>query len=168
MMRFALVGGVAALAALGSSARADVGTFYFAQQGQSYSAFMGADNPLVGQEIMVARIYLDVESFAGSDAADFATDISFPISPFPGKTNFLVYSGAELGWSGEGVFHYFLETTDLNGTFVPARYGAESFSDTFHGRVLDGSRIEFVTVPGPGPVAVMGMAGVAVWRRRGR
>lgn len=161
-MRLLLV--LAAAAAGCAVARADVATFYFAQVGQSYSAFLPGDDPLVGQEIVLARIYLDVESFPGSDAANFFTDISFPIEPLPGGESALALSGFDLGWSGEGVFSYFLETTQFNGTFVPRRYGAETPGFEFDGRVLDNSRIEFVTIPGPGGLAAVAV--LAAWRRR--
>lgn len=166
MSRAVLGVAVIAAAGLASSARADVATFYFAQQGMSYSAFLPGDSELIGQQAVLARIYLTVESFPGSEAADFFTDISFPIEPDPGATSALVLTGAEMGWSGEGTFDFFLETTDFNGTFISRRYGAETFSDTFRGRILDGSRIEFVTVPGPGGMMVAGLAGVAALRRR--
>jgi hypothetical protein len=53
-----------------------------------------SDSPLIGKEIVSARIYLDVESFEGSDAANFFTDISFPIVPDPG--NMRLFSSAAI------------------------------------------------------------------------
>src|SRR5262249_14330348 len=72
------------------SASAETATFNFAQVGSSYSAFLSGDDPLVGKKIVSARIYLDVESFPGSDAANFYTDNSFPIEPDAGNTNAIV------------------------------------------------------------------------------
>ncbi|MCC6677257.1 MAG: hypothetical protein IT436_08935 [Phycisphaerales bacterium] len=161
-MLMVAVGGLLAAPA----ARADVATFYFAQVGQSYSAFMPSDDPLVGQEVVLARIYLDVESFPGSDAANFFTDISFPIEPAPGGTSALALTGADLGWSGSGTFNYFIETTEFNGVFIPRRYGAETPGFEFDGLILDGSRIEFITVPGPSGLAAAGIAGLVAARRR--
>jgi len=113
----------AVLLAVAASASAETATFNFAQVGSSYSAVLFGDDPLVGKKITSARIYLDVESFPGSDAANFYTDNSFPIEPDPGNTNAIVLVGADLGWSGSGTFHYFEETTRFNGTFIAARYG---------------------------------------------
>ncbi len=162
----ARVAAVALIGAAACGASADTKTFLFAQQGQAYSAFLPGDDPVIGQEIAFARIYLDVESFPGSDAADFFTDISFPIDPFPGKTSALSLFGADLGWSGEGTFHYFIETTDFNGLFISRRFGAETFSDTFKGRILDGSRIEFTTtVPAPAGIVPIVMLGLGRRRR---
>ncbi len=130
---------------LGSSAGASAGTatFTFAQVGTSFSAALLEGDPLIGKEIISTRIYLDVESFQGSDAANFFTDISFPIEPFPGNTNAIVLFGSELGWSGDGTFHYFEETTRFNGVFAPFRYGGETPGENFDGVILDTSRIEF-------------------------
>jgi hypothetical protein len=116
-----------------ASAQAETATFKFAALGSSFSAALPADSPLIGKEIVSARIYLDVESFPGSDAANFFTDISFPIEPFPGNTNALVLVGADLGWSGSGTFHYFEETTRFNGVFAPYRYGGETPGEDFDG-----------------------------------
>jgi len=133
----------AVLLAVAASASAETATFNFAQVGSSYSAVLFGDDPLVGKKITSARIYLDVESFPGSDAANFYTDNSFPIEPDPGNTNAIVLVGADLGWSGSGTFHYFEETTRFNGTFIAARYGGETTGENFDGTVLDTSRIEF-------------------------
>lgn len=152
----------ASTVALGQTA-----TFYFAPVGNSYSAFLPGDDPIVGQTIIAARIYLDVESFGDSDAATFFTDISFPIEPLPGNESALVLTGEELGWSGGGVFQYFEETDRFNGTFVSRRYGAETPGLDFDGTILAGSRIEFDYVPEPGTCGLL-VAGlcVAVLRRR--
>jgi hypothetical protein len=135
------------LITLSTSAKANTVTFHFAPVGSSFSAFLASDRPLVGKQIVSARIYLDVESFLGSDAANFFTDISFPISPFPGNENVLSLFGSDLGWSGSGTFHFFEETTLFNGVFVPARYAGETPGEFFDGILLSGSRIDFLLVP---------------------
>lgn len=131
-------------------AKAETATFTFAPVGSSFSAALLGDDPLVGKEVVSARIYLDVESFPGSDAANFFTDISFPIEPFPGNTNAVVLVGADLGWSGEGTFHYFEETTRFNGVFAAFRYGGETPGENFDGAILGTSRIEFDYIPAGG------------------
>jgi hypothetical protein len=122
-------------------------TFHFAPLGSSFLAFLPPDSPLVGRQIISARIFLDVESNPGSDAANFFTDISFPIAPFPGNENALALSGSDLGWSGSGTFHFSEETTLFNGIFVSARYGGETPGEGFSGTLLETSRIEFTFVP---------------------
>jgi hypothetical protein len=122
-------------------------TFHFAPLGSSFLAFLPPDSPLVGHQIISARIFLDVQSDPGSDAANFFTDISFPIAPFPGSENALALSGSDLGWSGAGTFHFFEETTRFNGIFVVARYGGETPGENFEGALLETSRIEFNYVP---------------------
>jgi hypothetical protein len=122
-------------------------TFHFAPLGSSFLAFFPPDSPLVGRQIISARIFLDVQSDPGSDAANFFTDITFPINPFPGNENALALSGNDLGWSGAGTFHFFEETTRFNGIFVVARYGGETPGEGFDGALLETSRIEFNYVP---------------------
>jgi hypothetical protein len=134
---------VAGFLGIAGSVTAETATFTFAPVGSSFSAFLPSDSPLIGKKIVSARIYLDVESFEGSDAANFFTDISFPIAPDPGNTNALVLVGSDLGWSGSGTFHYFEETSGFNGVFVSARYGGETPGENFDGVLLDTSRIEF-------------------------
>jgi len=159
---------VAVAAAACAPALADTVEFQFAQVGNSFQAFLGSDDPLVGKEIVSARIYLTVESFQGSDAANFWTDITLPIEPFDGNTNFIGLAGSDLGWSGSGVFDYFLETTSLNGHFIATRYGGETPGFDFDGVILDGSRIEIDYVPAPGGLAALALAGFAGGRRRRR
>jgi hypothetical protein len=155
-----------ASSAAAAPALADTVEFHFAQVGNSFSAFMSGDDPLVGKEIVSARIYLTVESFPGSDAANFWTDITLPIEPFDGNTNFLYLSGADLGWSGEGTFVYEVETTMLNGHFVAARWGGETPGFDFDGVIVDGSRIEIDYVPAPASAAALGLGGLLAARRR--
>jgi hypothetical protein len=143
-----------------TTARADTVTFNFAQVGSSFSAFLPGDSPLIGLEIVSARIYLDVQSFEGSDAANFFTDLSLPILPFKGNESAIVIFGDDLGWSGSGVFHFFEETTMFNGTFVPGRYGGETPGKDFDGTILKGSRVEIDFVPEPGAVSLILVGGV--------
>ena len=146
--------------------------FHFAPVGSSFLAFLPPDSPLIGKEIIAARIFLDVQSDPGSDAANFFTDIALPISPFPGNENFLALTGSDLGWSGSGTFHFFEETKRFNGVFVVARYGGETPGEGFDGALLETSRIEFdylaASVPDTGTTAFLFAIGAAplIWRRR--
>jgi hypothetical protein len=153
-----------------SGLNAGTATFSFAPAGNSYLAFLPSDDPLVGLEVVSARIFLDVEAFSGSDAANFFTDITFPIEPFPGNENGLVLTGDDLGWSGSGVFHFFEETDRFNGRFIPVRYGAETPGENFDGVILAGSRIEFIYVPEPATWALLavGLIGAVVLGRSRR
>jgi hypothetical protein len=165
-----LFGASSAVAFLCASADAfaATATFNFAQVGSSFSAFLPPDDPLIGKEITAARIYLDVESFPGSDAANFFTDISFPIEPFAGNTNAIVLFGSDLGWSGSGTFHYFEETTRFNGVFVTARYGGETPGENFDGLILDTSRIEFDYIDSGSELALESAASEKKHRGAGR
>jgi hypothetical protein len=139
-------------------------TFNFAQVGTAYSAFLPPDSPLIGREVISARIYLKVESSPGSDAANFFTDLSFPISPFPGNENVLALLGSDLGWSGSGIFDFFQETTFFDGVFVSARFAGETPGENFDGTILEDSRVEFdfASVPDTGGISMAACAGVAL------
>jgi hypothetical protein len=166
--KFCWAGCLACVLGFSSVATADTVVFNFANVGTSFSAFLPSDSPLIGQQIISARIYLDVESFEGSDAANFFTDLSFPIVPFKGNENAIVIAGSDLGWSGSGVFHFFEETTMFNGTFVPGRYGGETPGKDFDGEILKGSRVEFDFVPEPGSVSLLLLGGAALIGLRAR
>ena len=127
-------------------------TFDFAQVGQAYSAAIFEDDPIVGKEVVSARIILEVLAFPGSDAVDFTTDLLLPIDPFEGCTNVLLLNGADMGWSGEGVFSYTEETDRFNGVFVARKYGAETYG--IQGRILQSSRVELRYIGGGGCTGV--------------
>ena len=159
-----LSGCVAGFVTFCAPAKADTVTFNFAPVGTSFSAFLPPDSPLIGREIISARIYLNVESSPGSDSANFFTDLSFPISPFPGNENVLALIGSDLGWSGSGKFDFFQETTLFNGIFVSARFAGETPGENFDGAILEGSRVEFhfASVPDNGGTAMAACAGIAL------
>ncbi len=164
MIRLSVLG--AALLSTALAAAQQTATFNFAAVNQSYSAFLAPDDPLVGKEVVAARIYLSVETFPNIDAANFYTDISFPIQPLPGNTNALVLTGVDAGWSGSGIFSYFRSTTEFNGTFVAARYGAASPQDLFEGHIVPGSRIEIDYIPEPGSAALLSASLLTLLLRR--
>jgi hypothetical protein len=155
---------IAGFAILSAPAKAGTVTFNFAPVGTSYSAFLAPGSPLIGKEVISARIYLNVQSFPGSDAANFFTDLSFPISPFPGNENVLALVGSDLGWSGAGTFDFFEETKLFNGIFVSARFAGETPGEGFDGTLLEGSRVEFdfASVPDNGGISMAACAGVAL------
>ncbi len=154
--------GVVGGATCGSAA--DVQTFIFAEVGTTYTGFFFPDNPFVGQEVMLTRIFLEVDVAPGADAADFDTDIAFPLRPFEGNRNALGITGADLGWSGSGRFTYMLETTEFNGMFISTLYGAAT--GPLDAVISKDSRIEMITVPSPAGAALFGIGALACARRR--
>lgn len=133
---------------LSRAAGAEERLFHFAPVGQSYSAAIFQNDPIVGQEVTSARIILEIEAFDGSDAADFFTDLLIPVEPHEGNTNVIVLRGSDLGWSGSGKFRYELETDEFNGIVVARRYGGETPAENFRGRVIEGSGVEITTGSG--------------------
>ncbi len=142
--------------------------FNFANVGQSYSAAIFANDPIVGQQVIGARIYLDISSPPGSDAAFFKTDLALPLIPDPGKTNVVVLSGTSLGWSGEGTFSYFEETDNIQGVFISTGFGGSSSGEGgFFGQILPGSRVEVdYVIPAPGAASLLAGASLIALRRR--
>jgi hypothetical protein len=140
-MRTALF--VAALAALvGISARADdVLQLSFANVGQSYSAFIGSDNPAVGRRVVSTRILLRLRVTAGS-AANFQTDLLLPISTDPGGTAVVFETGTERGWSGTGEFVIDEVVSVHNGVVIARRFGAATPGEGYEGEILEGSMVE--------------------------
>jgi hypothetical protein len=161
-VRSALIAAVTGL--VPSLAVADVQTFIFAEVGTTYTGFFFPSNPFVGQEVVLTRIFLEVDVAPGADAAFFDTDISFPLTPHAGGRNALSLRGEDLGWFGSGHFTYMLETTDFNGVFISTIYGASTAP--IDAVISKSSRIEMVTVPAPASVALLGVAGLMATRRR--
>ena len=147
-----------------AAATADIQSFIFADVGTTYTGFLFPGNPIVGQEVVLTRIFLEVDVAPGADAADFDTDLSFPITPLPGNRNALSINGAELGWSGSGRFTYVHETTEYNGVFISTIYGAATAP--MDAVILKESRVEMMTIPSPAGVAVLGVGAMLLRRRR--
>ena len=161
---FLLSGCVASFVLFSAPAKAGTVSFNFAPVGTSFSAFLSPNSLLIGKEVISARVYLNIESFPGSDAANFFTDLSFPISPFPGNENVLAVVGSDVGWSGAGKFDFFEETKLFNGIFVSARFAGETPGENFDGTLLEGSRVEFdfASVPDNGGISIAACAGAAL------
>lgn len=159
----------AAFAAVAPAVHADeVQTieWIFADPGTTFTGFIFPGDPRIGARVVSTRIFFDVLVYDGFDAADLDVDWTFPISPDPGNTPILGISGAAQGWSGAGTFHYFEETERFNGAIIQTLYGAATMG--VDGELLKGARIEMDIVPVPGPAAAtaLGLAGIAVARRR--
>lgn len=118
----------------------------FARVGQSYSAFIGGDNPAVGRRVISTRVVLRLSVTAG-DAANFMTDLLIPIQPDEGATSVLVESGQDRGWSGTGTFEIDETTDRYNGVVIARRFGAETPGEGYTGQILEGSVIELQLEP---------------------
>jgi hypothetical protein len=167
-IRTSALSGVCAIVLAAGSANAEFVTFDFASVGQSRSYFWSDSHEHVGKQIINARIKLSIDSYAGSDAANFFTDHSFPILPDEGGTSAIVIYGTDFGWSGSGKFEIEFETTAFNGVFVPARFGSETPGFDFDGEILEGSVIEFEVVPAPASLGMAALGMMAAARRRRR
>jgi hypothetical protein len=122
----------------------DVHQFNFANVGSSYTAAIFSGSTLAGRRVTSTRIELNVFVDAGSDAAEFSTDILLPIDvDDEGGSSVVAYTGSALNWTGVGAFTFTETTNRYNGVIIPARYGAETFG--VQGNLLEGSGI-FVTL----------------------
>ncbi len=136
-----------ALLALTSSALAgETHRFPLANVGISYSAFLPSSSPIVGREVISARVEIHLNVEQGSDAAEFHTDIVLPIEDAPGQLRLFFFDGSDENWSGAGTFHFTTTTTAFNGTIIPTRYGAESFG--IEGQFSSPAFIEVTLAPG--------------------
>jgi hypothetical protein len=118
----------------------------FARVGQSYSAFIGSDNPAVGRRVVATRVFLRLSVTAG-DAANFTTDLLIPIQPDEGATSILFESGQARGWSGTGTFEIDETTDRYNGVVIARRFGAATPGEGYSGQILEGSVIELQLEP---------------------
>jgi hypothetical protein len=145
-MRTTLVG-LITLGFAASHARADdVLQLSFANVGQSYSAFIGSDNPAVGRRVISTRILLRLRVTSG-DAANFETDLLLPVAANPGGTAVVFESGADRGWSGTGEFVIDEVVTIHNGVVIARRFGAATPAEGYAGEILDGSMVELRLEP---------------------
>jgi hypothetical protein len=146
-MRTTLICAASVVGVLASSVRADdVLQLSFANVGQSYSAFIGSDNPAVGRRVISTRILLRLSVTAGN-AANFETDLLLPVAADPGGTAVVFESGADRGWSGTGEFVIDEVVTTHNGVVIARRFGAETPGAGYAGQILDGSMVELRLEP---------------------
>lgn len=136
-----------------------------------YGGFGGFDN--VGKQIVETRIIVDFEPTDGFDVADFYSGFAVPVLlDNPDNSEYMQLWGQELGWSGtSGHFTLNITTTDYNGIVREGRFGwefysANEFDPTLSGIFHGNSRIEFDIIPTPGPLAILGLGGLALGRRR--
>lgn len=160
-----------AAGALGSAAAAacaeDTTRFIFADVGTTHTGFVFPGDPRIGREVILTRIHLVLEVFPGADAADFDTDVTFPIDPAQGSTPVLALTGEGLNWSGAGTFIHDDQTTMFNGTFIQTLFGAAT--SPMDAVIHKESYIEmvFAPIPAPGTAAgLMALAGGLALRRR--
>lgn len=149
-----------------SSTHAETTTLSFTDPGTTYTGFIFPGDPRIGGHVYNARVYLDVEIFDGSDAAEFDTDLTLPLIPDEGATPIVTFNGADLGWSGTGVFHHYLETNAYNGTFIQTLFGAASAP--LDGVLLKSARLELDYTPVPEPLGLSAVAALGMMVRRRR
>lgn len=148
------------------TAHADTATFFFTDPGTTYTGFIFPGDPRIGGHVYQARIYLDLEVFEGADASQFDTDLTLPIIPDDGASPLITFNGADLGWSGSGEFHHYVETKAHNGIFIDTLFGAASAP--LDAVLLKSARIEldYTPIPEPTSLATLGIASLAFRRRR--
>lgn len=136
----------ASLALASTTIAQDTHRFNLAPIGLAYTAVLFDGTPIVGRDVVSARIEIHVNINPGHDAADFWTDIGLPIRTPSGEFHYFTFGGNDAQWSGEGEFHYSATTTALNGTISPTYFGAETFG--VQGFYTQSSFIEVTFAPG--------------------
>ena len=137
---------LALTACAGTAIAADVLQLSFANVGQSYSAFIGSDNPAVGRRVVSARVVLRLQVTAGN-AANFTTDLLLPVAADPGASAVVFESGLSRGWSGTGLFVIDEVVASHNGVVIARRFGAETPGEGYSGTILEGSMVELRLEP---------------------
>lgn len=101
----------------------------------------GADLAPVSGQILSTTLVINYTTSGDLDAADFYFSFLVPVEGAP--ESFIGLNGVDLGWSGQGTFHYLFEDSELyNGTIRPGRFGAEysgggSFTDSYLEFIVD-------------------------------
>ena len=144
MTRLALA---AALALAAGSAHAELVTVRYdfpdhATMSLLWGYFGGDRGPTTG-EILSTTLVIDYTTSGAQDAADFYFTFDVPAL---GEQTWIGLTGTDLGWSGQGSFHYEFTSEDFNGTIREGRFGAELSG----GGALD-AYIEFLVDADPLP-----------------
>lgn len=141
--------------------------FAFPRANMSTFGAIFEGDPWIGSEIIEASINFRVEVTSGS-AADLSVIVDLPITPDAGNVSFVLINGADLGWSGTGIFEYTQVTDMLNGVGRVGSYGAEFPTPDFSARLLEGSGItlSYIPVPAPASLGLFALPALATRRRR--
>jgi hypothetical protein len=98
----------------------------------------------VGGQITASRLYLKFETSGDFDAALFHSQF---VVPTLGDNSVWEFTGADLGWSGQGQFSAMIDTDDFNGEVRSGKYSwildAGMDGPGISGQFLDNSRYEF-------------------------
>lgn len=97
--------------------------------------YFGDENGPITGRIIGTTLVIHYTTSGTQDAADFYYTFDVPV--LDAAESHIGLSGADLGWSGQGTFHYVLENSDLyNGTIRPGRFATEmagggAFTDSY-------------------------------------
>lgn len=137
MLRASLATAIALLVATPASAEILVRRMDFpatASYEFMFGSFGDENGPITGR-IIGTTLVIHYTTTGSQDAADFHYTFDVPV--LDAAESHIGLNGADLGWSGQGTFHYVLENSDLyNGTIRQGRFATEmvgggAFTDSY-------------------------------------
>jgi hypothetical protein len=148
-----------ALAFAAGTAHAEIVTVRYDFPDEAHYAFdyfqFGAELAPVSGEILSTTLFINYTTSGDLDAADFYYSFLVPVEG--AQESFIGLTGTDLGWSGQGTFHYSFEDSELyNGTIRPGRFGAEyagggSFTDSYLEFIVDADLPDPISADGFDP-----------------
>jgi hypothetical protein len=99
-----------------------------------FGCFCDDDGPITGQIISTTMV-INYTTTGAQDAAEFYYTFDVPV--INSQESHIGLTGADLGWSGQGEFHYSFENSDLyngdirEGRFATEMAGGGAFTDSY-------------------------------------
>ncbi len=111
----------------GGTAQAEIVAIRYdmpARAGISYSyGYFGGERGPTTSHILSTTLVINYTTSGDQDAANLY--LTFDVPTYDGAQTHIGLTGTDLGWSGQGTFHYSFTSDDYNGEIRPGRFGAE-------------------------------------------
>lgn len=110
----------------------------------TYGYFGGERGPTTGH-ILSTTLVMNYTTTGEQDAANLY--LTFDVPTYDGIETHIGLTGADLGWSGQGTFHYGFTSEDFNGEIREGRFGSQfdgggTFTDSYIEFLVDADPID--------------------------